>query len=104
VTVNTIMDSQLKTRTCSGHQHITTTKKLNNRRPTATLHGFRKFDTNCTLSGTNPIYIEFCLGHSLKGVEDSYFLPQPDSNGIHMHDKSPGYLDTIDYLTINEEN
>src|ERR671923_2624904 len=67
------------------------------------------FDTTCTNSGMNPIYIEFCLGHSLKGVKDSYFLPQPDSNGIYLdilegHDKSPGYLDAIDALTINEEN
>jgi hypothetical protein len=57
----------------------------------------------------NPIYIEFCLGHSLKGVKDSYFLPQPDSNGVYIdilegRDKSPGYLDAINYLTINEEN
>jgi hypothetical protein len=48
-------------------------RKLNNRRPTAMSHGFRKFfDTNCTNSGMNPIYIEFCLGHSLKGVKDSF--------------------------------
>lgn len=60
-------------------------------------HGFRKFfDTTCTNSGMNPIYIEFCLGHSLKGVKDSYFLPQPDSNGGYLdilegRDKSPGW-------------
>jgi hypothetical protein len=59
-------------------------------------HGFRKFfDTTCTNSGMNPIYIEFCLGHSLKGVKDSYFLPQPDSDGGYLdilegRDKSPG--------------
>jgi hypothetical protein len=56
-------------------------------------HGFRKFfDTTCTNSGMNPIYIEFC---SLKGVKDSYFLPQPDSTGGYLdilegRDKSPG--------------
>jgi hypothetical protein len=83
-------------------------RRLNNRRPTAMSYGFRKFfDTNCTHSGMNPIYIEFCLDHSLKGVKDSYFLPQPDSNGVYLdilegHDKSSGYLDAIDYLTINE--
>jgi hypothetical protein len=83
---------------------------LNARRETMLSHGFRKFfDTTCTHSGMNPIYIEFCLGHSLKGVKDSYFLPQPDSNGIYLdilegHDKSPGYLDAIDWLTINDEN
>lgn len=61
------------------------TSKLNNRRQIAMSHGFRKFfDTNCTHSGMNPVYIEFCLGHSLKGVKDSYFLPQPDSNGVYI--------------------
>jgi site-specific recombinase XerD len=92
---------------------ITESKKdkiLNTRRQIAMSHGFRKFfDTNCTHSGMNPIYIEFCLGHSLKGDKDSYFLPQPDSNGVYLdilegHDKSIGYIDAIDYLTINEEN
>jgi integrase len=92
---------------------ITESKKdkiLNTRRQIAMSHGFSKFfDTNCTHSGMNPIYIEFCLGHSLKGDKDSYFLPQPDSNGVYLdilegHDKSIGYIDAIDYLTINEEN
>jgi len=59
--------------------------RLNYRRYIAMSHGFRKyFDTTCTHSGMNPIYIEFCLGHSLKGVKDSYFLPQPDSNGVYL--------------------
>jgi integrase len=59
--------------------------RLNYRRDIAMSHGFRKyFDTTCTHSGMNPIYIEFCLGHSLKGVKDSYFLPQPDSNGVYL--------------------
>jgi integrase len=86
------------------------TSKLNNRRPTAMSHGFRKFfDTTCTHSGMNQTYIEFCLGHKLPGVKDSYFLPQPDSNGVYLdllegHDKNPGYIDAIDFLTINEEN
>jgi hypothetical protein len=83
---------------------------LNYRRDIPMAHGFRKFfDTTCTYSGMNPIYIEWCMGHKLKGVKDSYFNPQPDSNGIYMdilegHDKSPGYIDAIDFLTINEEN
>ena len=83
---------------------------LNSRRETAMSHGFRKFfDTTCTNSGMNQTYVDFCLGHSLPGVKNSYFLPQPDSNGIYIdilegHDKSPGYLDAIDALTINEEN
>jgi hypothetical protein len=83
---------------------------LNAKRETALSHGFRKFfDTNCTHSCMNPIYIEFCLGHKLQGNKDSYFLPHPNSNGVYLdisegHDKSPGYLDAIDYLTINEKN
>jgi integrase len=89
---------------------IDTSVKLNNRRAVPMAHGFRKFfDTNCTHSGMNPIYIEWCLGHSLKGVKDSYFLPQPDSNGVYLEilegrEKSPGYIDAIDSLTINQEN
>ena len=80
------------------------------RRETAITHGFRKFfDTTCTHSGMNPIYIEWCMGHKLKGVKDSYFNPQPNSNGIYIdilegHEKSLGYIDAIDSLTINEEN
>jgi hypothetical protein len=76
-------------------------KLLNTRHETAISHGFRKFfDTVCTNSGMNHIYIEFCLGHKLQGVKDSYFLPQPDSTGVYLdilegHDKSPGYLDAI---------
>jgi integrase len=89
---------------------IETKLKLNSRRPTAMCHGFRKFfDTTCTHSGMNQTYIEFCLGHKLPGVKGSYFLPQPDSNGVYLdilegRDKSPGYLDAIDALTINAEN
>jgi hypothetical protein len=57
----------------------------------------------------NQTYVDFCLGHKLLGVRDPYFLPQPDSNGVYLdilegRDKSVGYLDAIDYLTINEEN
>ena len=57
----------------------------------------------------NQTYVDFCLGHKLSVVKDSYFLPQPDSNGVYMdilegHDKSPGYTDAIDVLTINQEN
>jgi integrase len=83
-------------------------KKLNTKRETAMSHGFRKFfDTTCTHSGMNQTYIEFCLGHKLPGVKDSYFLPQPDSNGVYMdilegRDKCPGYLDAIPYLTIDD--
>ena len=88
---------------------VTRSKNVRNtRRETALAHGFRKFfDTTCTHSGMNQTYVDFCLGHKLPGVKDSYFLPQPDSNGVYLdilegHDKSPGYLDAIDFLTIDD--
>jgi integrase len=85
----------------------TTTTTTTTRRETAITHGFRKFfDTTCTHSGMNPIYIEWCMGHKLKGVKDSYFVPQPDSNGVYIellegNEKSYGYIAAIDYLTID---
>jgi hypothetical protein len=100
----------LVTATATIPEHDNNNIVRNTRHPMAMSHGFRKFfDTNCIHSGMNPIYIEFCLGHSLKGVKDSYFLPQPDSSGVYMdilegHDKSPRYLDAIDFRTINNEN
>ena len=82
--------------------------RLTARRETALTHGFRKyFDTTCTNAGMNKLYIEFCMGHTLPGVKGSYFKPQPDSNGIYRdllegHEKSSGYLDSIDWLTIDD--
>lgn len=54
----------------------------------------------------NQTYIEFCLGHKLSGVKDSYFLLQPDSDVGYMdilkgRDKCPGYLDATPRLTID---
>jgi hypothetical protein len=55
--------------------------------------------------------VKWLSGRELGGSEDSYFLPQPDSGGIyrdmlegHEHGRGPGYLDAIEFLTINEEN
>jgi integrase len=84
--------------------------RLNQRREVAMAHGFRKwFDTTCTLNGMNPIYVEICMGHSLKGVKDSYFIPRADKNGIYRdilegNDRNLGYLSVMDALTINQEN
>ena len=41
------------------------------------------------------------------GVKDSYFLPQPDSDGVYIeilegNEKSLGYIAAIDYLTIDD--
>ena len=85
-------------------------QRLNYRRATALTHGYRKFfDTTCTNAGMNGVYIEWCMGHKLKGVKDSYFLPQPNAEGIYVdvlegNEKSPGYLDAIDWLTIDDSN
>lgn len=84
--------------------------KLNLKRDVPMAHGFRKFfDTTATVNGMYPIYIEFCMGHSLKGVKDSYFYPAEDKDGIYRdilegNDKSPGYVSVMDALTINDEN
>jgi integrase len=66
-------------------------------------HGFRKFfDTTCTIVGMNPVYIEFCMGHSL-GLKGRYAKPSP-TDLLEGNDKSLGYISAINDLTINEEN
>ncbi|MDQ3902599.1 MAG: site-specific integrase [Thermoproteota archaeon] len=87
-------------------------KIKNNRCETALTHGFRKyFGTWCRHVGVADSYVKWLSGRELGGSEDSYFLPQPDSGGIyrdmlegHEHGRGPGYLDAIEFLTINEEN
>lgn len=68
-------------------------------------HGFRKFHfTWCRHAGMDTLDIKWCQGRSL-GVEDSYFKPNPVSgiytNVLEGHDKRAGYLDAIDWLTID---
>ncbi len=85
-------------------------KVRNNRRETALTHGFRKFfGTWARHAGLSDSYVEWLSGRELGGSKDSYFLPQPDSAGIYRdmlegHDKGrgPGYLDAIDWLTIDD--
>jgi integrase len=82
--------------------------RLNNRRAIAMDHGFRKFFfTWCRHSGMDTLDIKWCMGRSL-AVEDSYFKPDPVSgiytNILEGHNKRAGYLDAIDWLTINAEN
>jgi integrase len=85
-------------------------RNLNQRREVAMAHGFRKFfDTTCTLNGMNPIYVERCMGHDLKGVKDSYFIPRADKNGIYRdilegNDRNLGYVSVMNSLTINQEH
>jgi integrase len=87
-----------------------TENKLNQRREVPMDHGFRKwFDTTCTLNGMNTIYVARCMGHDLKGVKDSYFIPRADKNGIYRdilegNDRNLGYVSVMDALTINQEH
>jgi integrase len=87
-----------------------TENKLNQRREVPMDHGFRKwFDTTCTLNGMNTIYVARCMGHDLKGVKDSYFIPRADKNGIYRdilegNDRNLGYVSVMNSLTINEES
>jgi hypothetical protein len=87
---------------------IDTTVKLNNRRAIPMDNGFRRFFfTWCRHAGMDKFDIDWCMGHDI-GVDESYFKPDPDS-GIYLqilegHHKKAGYLDAIDYLTINEEH
>jgi integrase len=87
---------------------IDPTIKLNNRRAVPMDHGFRRFfATWCHDSGMPDIEIKWCMGQST-GLEGRYIKPQPDSGIYAMvlegHDKKAGYLDAIDWLTINAEN
>ncbi len=84
-----------------------TKERVNSRREVPMTNGFRRFfDTNCGISGMFPTWNERCMGHKLPGSKDPYTQLRPDSNGIYRdllegHDKSPGYLDSIDWLTID---
>jgi integrase len=67
------------------------------------LHGFRKyFDTTCTAAGMSSLYTELLMGHNV-GLKGRYTKLTPEQL-LEGNDKNMGYLDAIDYLTINEEN
>jgi integrase len=80
---------------------------LNNRRAVPMDHGFRRFfGTSCRHAGVHDDYVKWLSGRELGGSEDAYFLPQPDSSGIYRellegNNKKAGYLDAIDWLTID---
>jgi len=82
------------------------TVKLNNRRAVPMDHGFRRFfATYCHNAGMPDIEIKWCMGQST-GLEGRFQMPQPDS-GIYLmvlegHDKKAGYLDAVDWLTIDD--
>ncbi len=67
-------------------------------------HGLRKFfDTTCTKSGVNTLFVEMMMGHKLAGMKSHYFKPT-ESDLLEGNDKMLGYLAAITELTINDEN
>lgn len=68
------------------------------------LHGFRKFfDTTCTFeAGMSTLYSEILMGHDI-GLKGRYTKPTPEQL-LEGNDHNPGYIDAMEYLTINEEN
>jgi hypothetical protein len=73
------------------------------RHPVKAVHGLRKFyDTQTTLAGISPLWVEMLEGHDIK-LKESYFRPS-ETDLLEGNDRMHGYLDAIDYLTINEEN
>jgi site-specific recombinase XerD len=68
------------------------------------VHGFRKFfDTQCTNSGINPIWVELLEGRSPKGVKGSYYRPS-ETELLEGNKEMKGYIHAIDNLTIDPAN
>lgn len=66
------------------------------------VHGLRKFyDTQTTLAGMSPLWVEILEGHDIK-LKESYFRPS-ETDLLEGNDRMRGYLDAIDYLTISDE-
>lgn len=66
-------------------------------------HGLRKFfDTEATLAGTHPIFVEMLMGHNM-ALKGAYFKPSPLAL-LEGNDKMGGYIQAIDSLTINDEH
>ena len=84
--------------------HATETLKAAQiRYPVKRTHGLRKFfDTQSTLSGVSPLWVEMLEGHDTK-LKESYFRPS-ETDLLEGNDKKYGYISAVDNLTINEEN
>ncbi|MGI0019033.1 MAG: hypothetical protein ACREAY_01030 [Nitrososphaera sp.] len=68
------------------------------------VHGLRKtWDTQMTLAGVQPLWIELLEGHRIKGMKSHYLRPT-DEQLLEGSDRLYGYAHAIDYLTVNEEN
>jgi integrase len=78
-------------------------KKKDQRTSLMQCHGFRKFfDTTCTLSGMDGLYVEKLMGHDI-GIKAHYFKPSSQEL-LEGNAHKMGYVSIIDALTINEEN
>lgn len=73
------------------------------RHPVKAVHGLRKFyDTQTTISGITPLWVEVLEGHDIK-LKESYFRPS-ETDLLEGNDKMVGYVGAINALTINEEH
>lgn len=67
------------------------------------IHGFRKFfDTQCTLAGVPPLWVEMLEGHDIK--LKAHYLRPTENDLLEGNDQVPGYVAAIDALTIDEAN
>ncbi len=65
------------------------------------IHGLRKFwDTQMTLSGVSPLWIELLEGHKIKGMKHHYLRPTEDEL-LEGNDRVKGYVHAIDLLTLD---
>lgn len=67
------------------------------------VHGMRKFfDTQMTLAGVNPLWVEILEGHDIK-LKESYFRPT-EKDLLEGNERMLGYVHAINALTIDEAN
>jgi integrase len=68
------------------------------------VHGLRKtWDTQMTLAGVQPLWVELLEGHRIKGMKSHYLRPT-DEQLLEGSDRLYGYAHAIDYLTIDDSN
>lgn len=66
------------------------------------VHGLRKFfDTQMTLSGVSPLWIELLEGHRIKGMKHHYLKPT-DEQLLEGADRFPGFVAALENLTIDD--
>jgi integrase len=98
-----IKDSGLRESEQQKEELVEDTKKKYKRYQVMQSHGLRKFfETESVKAGMSPLYASILMGHD-NGLETKYFKPT-ESDLLEGSDKMAGYVDVMDYLTINEEN